>query len=202
MTPSAGPETPPNASPDSPPGQAGKAAGKGRSWPWWLLAALAVAGALWVHDRYLAPARRGGVRQGIVYAPAKPASEPATSASPLSLVVNPLAGENLQRLDQPPGGIVSPPEGRFGYGFRIVRDGMVMDDLNFTTPQPAAAVEAYYRTALMAQGYNEVRVNTSGGGEGPGLLFLRGAKEYYRIVLRRDDNAQITTISLVVSHLQ
>jgi hypothetical protein len=113
-----------------------------------------------------------------------------------------LAGENLQRLTQPTGGIVSPPEGRFLYGYRIAGDGAVLDDLNFTTPQPAAAVEAYYRTSLTSQGYEEVRVNTAGSGEGMELLFLRGSKEYYRIVLRRDDNAQVTTISLVVSHLQ
>lgn len=198
MTPPADRETPPSVSPERPPSEAGK----GRSWPWWLLAALAVVGALWAHYRYLAPAQRSGARTGIVYAPPRPAGDPATAASPLSLVANPLAGENLRRLDQPPGGIVCPPEGRFGYGFRIVRDGMVLDDLNFTTPQPAAAVEAYYRTSLTAQGYKDVRVNASGGGEGSGRLFLRGVKEYYRIVLRRDDNARVTTISLVVSHLQ
>lgn len=77
-----------------------------------------------------------------------------------------------------------------------------MDNLHFTTPEPVAAVEAHYRTSLTSRGYKEVRVNGSAGGEGLERLFLRGSKEYYRIVLRRDDNAKVTTISLVVSHLQ
>jgi hypothetical protein len=199
MNPAATPETPQNASPDTPPA---KTAGKGRYWPWWLLAGLAVAGAMWVHYRYLSPAGRGPRRQGIVYAPPRAVSQPTTAASPLSLVANPLAGENLRRLDQPPTAVVTPPEGQFRYGFRLIRDGVVMDNLNFTAPASVAAVEAQYRTSLTAQGYKEVRASTSAGGGGMERLFLRGSKEYYRIVLRRDDNAQVTTISLVVSHLQ
>lgn len=194
--------TAPHTPPSDPPGPPGKAAGKGRCWPWWLLAALAIAGALWVHYHYVSPAGGGGGRQGVVYAPTRPSREPTTAASPLDLVTNPLGGENLQRLTQPPSGVVLPPGGQYGYGFRLVRDGVVMDNLSFTSSASVAAVEAHYRTSLASQGYKEVRVNTSAGGEGLQRLFLCGSKEYYRIVLRRDDNAQVTTISLVVSHLQ
>ena len=163
------------------------------------LAACVVGAALLAHYRLVRPRRQGrSSREGVVWQWPRQGPE-APPGSPLEMTTRPLAGTGMELLRELPPEMILPRGAVKSYAFRRTLPDGVQDSAVCVVEADIEAVESFYRTTLERAGYKFMR-------RGPGLrpdvvemLFLKGAKDIYRVSLRPADKGKKVRIALVIS---
>lgn len=163
------------------------------------LAVCAVGAALLAHYRLVRPRRQGrSSQEGVVWQWPRQRPE-APPGDPLELSTRPLAGTGMEVLRELPPEMILPRGAVKSFAFRRTLPDGVQDGAVCVVEADIEAVESFYRTTLERAGYKFMR---RGPGLRPGvveMLFLKGAKDLYRVSLRPADKGKKVRIALVIS---